>query len=661
MRFHSLRALFRSKVRKTSAQGCPRRRFRPTFDLLEDRRLLSATLWVDPSNPHDFQSIGDAVAAAHSGDTIKVAPGTYPESLTVNVNIPLTILGGQPHNPTQHGPSVVQNDGVAFTLNANGISLQGFTIEPYSAPTGIAGIVTEPDAGYSILNNVIEYETYGVHFNTTTTGSPPTSTISGNCFLYDGDGIFTDVGLKNATICSNTFVDNSNAAVDIMGSTQSTNVQVLNNQISGGTGATMAATPQTTAELNEPFVISNGPEESDAEIVLANATCSKIDGNCITNPPDDGILLGGGVTSTEVAHNLLQSDVGTIEWPCSDGIELDPACVATPDSNDCVTCNTVVATEPDTGFTVGILLDDAGKNTVTGNTVQGSLEDGIELADGSSCNTVSGNSSCGNLGNGIEVSDSNSNCVSKNTATSNTLDGILLDNEAFYNSVSCNTANCNGNNGIEVTGSSLVVELAVNSVKTSAPVSNTISGNTTNTNAADGISVNNSNYVTVCSNTSCHNGDDGINLVHAASNIVSCNTANYNTVNGIALNQSDTTGNTVSGNTANHNTGDGIALLNGASSNTISGNSGDNNGGNGLELTNPDSNDNTISLNKFLNNVGAGIFVHSECSGNTITKNTATGNGFYDLFDASSGGGTDGTANFWSQNTANTRSPAGLQ
>ena len=73
---------------------------------------------------------------------------------------------------------------------------------------------------------------------------------------------------------------------------------------------------------------------------------------------------------------------------------------------------------------------------------------------------------------------------------------------------------------------------------------------------------------------------------------------------------------------------------------------------------------NTISANLVMDNDLDGIHLDLNSSGNTISGNTAMGNGAaiggFDLFDASMGGGTAGTANTWAGNKALTRSPAGL-
>src|SRR4051812_47668314 len=75
-----------SSLRFAGARACT---YRPMLDQLEDRRLL-ATAQVDDSftmnDPahHRFTTIQAAVDASKAGDTIRVKPGTYNESVTVD-------------------------------------------------------------------------------------------------------------------------------------------------------------------------------------------------------------------------------------------------------------------------------------------------------------------------------------------------------------------------------------------------------------------------------------------------------------------------------------------------------------------------------------------------------------------------------------------------
>src|SRR5262245_46853533 len=107
MRFTPLKTLFGSNTpKKSTGRRNNVRRF-PTFDLLEDRRML-AVLVVDDSGGSPFTTISAAETAAHAGDTIKVAPGTYNEFVVVDV-ARLTIIGGQPTAASPSGPSIVQD------------------------------------------------------------------------------------------------------------------------------------------------------------------------------------------------------------------------------------------------------------------------------------------------------------------------------------------------------------------------------------------------------------------------------------------------------------------------------------------------------------------------------------------------------------------------
>src|SRR5262245_2535024 len=103
------------------------------FEPLESRRML-ATLWVDPNvvpSATIFSSISAAVAAAHTGDTVKVVAGTYNES--VDVTKSLTLIGGQVRASGEPiGPSIVRGVGLfatAFKLDANNITVKNFTIQ----------------------------------------------------------------------------------------------------------------------------------------------------------------------------------------------------------------------------------------------------------------------------------------------------------------------------------------------------------------------------------------------------------------------------------------------------------------------------------------------------------------------------------------------------
>ena len=109
-------------------------------EVLEGRLLLSATtLSVDAAAPlsgTNYHTIQSAVYAAASGDTIKVAPGTYNESVTIASPLSnLTLLGGQAHLRGESGPSIVEGT-TCFSISGANQSIEDFTIEPPPEGTG---------------------------------------------------------------------------------------------------------------------------------------------------------------------------------------------------------------------------------------------------------------------------------------------------------------------------------------------------------------------------------------------------------------------------------------------------------------------------------------------------------------------------------------------
>jgi hypothetical protein len=76
---------------------------RPALEALEDR-LAPATLFVNPGGARRaYASVQAAVDAARSGDTIRVAPGTYAEQVVINKD--LTLIGSGTRAAVIHAPS----------------------------------------------------------------------------------------------------------------------------------------------------------------------------------------------------------------------------------------------------------------------------------------------------------------------------------------------------------------------------------------------------------------------------------------------------------------------------------------------------------------------------------------------------------------------------
>jgi len=619
------------------------------FEALEDRRVL-ATLWVDPNvNPPTaaiFSTIGAAVTAAHSGDTVKVVAGTYFEQ--VNVNKPLTLIGGQVRavgEPT--GASIVRPliplfGGIGFVLQANNVTVKNFTIRQETT-----GVQTSPlFAGFHILHNRFIDDVDGIDLNTSSAATAAMSTISRNKFTTENSGlaleagIFSHGGLRNVTISGNTFeARHTLASIEIRGDSPSANVQIASNVIA-----------------------------PDAGIAVANISRSKINDNRLFVTSTNVIWLAGGVTNTEVANNSML----TLSDPVLDGIALDQALVAVPDTGNRISGNTI------SGYERGIVLQNASQNTVVSNAVVQSNTNGIYLNLASS-NTVSSNTLADNADAGILLIGSVGNTLSKNALTDNH-DGIELDGS--------NGNMLWGNNSLSNNGSGFFL---------SHSDQNTLSGNNSRLDDAGfGLSASSNNKLLSNTARKCTD-DEGFEVgFMSQQNLLSGNMSDsdfscFGDSNTLTKNTSKNGGirvsgqfNTITMNTVSGSIGDGIYLtgasnclvkgnmvlgnlrngivLDSCSGNTVSSNIVKNNQADGIQLTSATGN--VISANMATDSDLNGIDVDALSTGNTISGNTAMENGDafggFDLLDHSLGGGTAGTANTWAGNKAKTRSPAGL-
>jgi hypothetical protein len=171
-----------------------------------------------------FDTIQGAVNAADPGETIRVCPGTYTE--TVKVQKPaLTILGanaGRDATGDHRGrESIVTNIDAKGTVQllANDITWDGFTIRGVpNVPNG-PGMYTSPThSGYLVRDTIFLDNGFGLHLGSN--GKHPTL-VCRNRFTANNEfenpaganGIYSDEGAQQVLITSNLFEGHNGAAV----------------------------------------------------------------------------------------------------------------------------------------------------------------------------------------------------------------------------------------------------------------------------------------------------------------------------------------------------------------------------------------------------------------------------------------------------------------
>ena len=156
---------------------------------------------------HACKTIGHAISLASSGDTVKVAPSTYKENLTIGIS--LNILGADARTTVVDGNQAK----TVFTISSGVVLLSGLTIENGTAVGGYAGGIANKGTLTVSMCTITGNDGTGGYvggiFNDAGTTTVTNSTITGNSVSggYVG-GIFNFNG-GTTTFSSSTITGNS--------------------------------------------------------------------------------------------------------------------------------------------------------------------------------------------------------------------------------------------------------------------------------------------------------------------------------------------------------------------------------------------------------------------------------------------------------------------
>ncbi len=314
-------------------------------------------------------TIQEAVDHAERGETVRVGPGVYTES--VEIREKLEILGAKAgvdargRTPGSAGESIVNHPEGGFRVLdfAFKVTIDGFSIEDASGVNQNArGIFLTAGGGNRIVNNIFRNNSMGLFFSAF---GPERTTIRRNLFLNNnntapgigGNGIFGGLSaVFNTLIADNDFQGHTNSAISIFPG-EGGGVTIARNRTQGdarlleifntnrtlvcqntGTGFTDDAifvgpdNPRITIDgntftggsergifIDKPFpgLASQAAKIRNnriSDMMLSGIEAGqdalvdgKIRNNRISNSGADGIRMGSGSTGNHIIRNRIQA------------------------------------------------------------------------------------------------------------------------------------------------------------------------------------------------------------------------------------------------------------------------------------------------------------------------------------------------------------------
>ncbi len=554
----------------------------------------SATNWsVGGCGGADFSVIQEAINNASAGDTIIVHSGVYYEHVYVNKSVTLKGMGY---------PVVAANgSGSAITLNADGITLEGFNVTNSGSMWDCAGIRVISGNNTITGNNVCN-NSDGISVDSSSNNSITGNNVCNNKY----GGIYLADSSNNNTITGNTFVNNG---LRVSNSYQNT---VEGNIVNG----------KLLVYLEDA---SDYTVKDAGQVILVNCTNITVENLDLSNT-DVGIELWKTENSRISNNKVSNNNCGSISLFDS--------------SNNSITGNNASNNNGD-----GISISDSCNNTITDNNVRSNSNVGIYLSGDSSNNAITDNNVGNNSNVGIWLSSfvlfPFNNTITDNMVRNNN-GGIYL-SRSSNNSIKGNNVGDNNDDGISLsrsTNNTITGNTFVNDgLSVDDSYQNTVEGNIVNGKPlvyledASNYTVEDAGQVILvnCTNITVENLDlantsVGVALWKTEDSKVLNNTVSNNG-NGISISRS--TNNSITGNNVRSNSIGGISLWN-SCNNTITGNKVNNNSIGGISLWNS-CNNNTITGNTFVN-CGLSVFEHYQ---NAVGDNTVNGKPLVYLVDAS--------------------------
>jgi parallel beta-helix repeat protein len=337
-------------------------------------------------------SINLAITGASDGDTIKVCPGVYDESVLINKQ--LTVRGAKAgvNGATRVFNAATESIISVFTecsvcIDADGVVFDGFTVR--DGYVGIAAGYATPISGYIVRNNIVKNNALGMQLNSD--GDTPV-TVSRNKVLANNKTLHSGTPLNGAGwgILGGYYgvLENATISGNFIGQQHAAGILLVS--CAGSYNDDVTVTSNTFKNNYVGVRVANN--NTDVTITKNNAT-----DDMAANDGDWGPAVHLALNNTDIViGGSALADGNTLDQSPAEGIlvKSDDLCSAAvlPSGGVSIKNNTVSGSNLD-----AIMVTDnvTGPIEVSGNTVTNALVDGIHFFAGTFGNVISGNTVSG--------------------------------------------------------------------------------------------------------------------------------------------------------------------------------------------------------------------------------------------------------------------------
>ena len=271
------------------------------------------TITVSFGGGSDYPTIGQAVVAASSGDTIQVNPGTYQESVGLKSGV---VLQGSGYEDTR-----IEVDGLAnpvYAVNSSEVEISGFTLA-YTDTQSVATVFVQ-SSQMTITNcrmiNPVVSTIYAIEGSTVTVEACVVDQGSVGIFFGGGSqGVIRASRFENSVWSGITFadsafgevteswvMDNGSNGIEVNGAGP---VRLVGNVVTGNTWAGIVGLEGAELDIRANTLVENG---TFGVLVQSGSAATLVD-NLMVRNAIGGISTQGGEAGNGIIVEIGHNDV----------------------------------------------------------------------------------------------------------------------------------------------------------------------------------------------------------------------------------------------------------------------------------------------------------------------------------------------------------------